>query len=133
MIIRTVDGIAFYAKCLLRIEAEIEDETAPFRISKEGIYCFDDGELARAEAWLQEQGVKCEMDKLPAPENWERTVGVKYSSLEEVRAHIEQGIEPKSLLISRLMERLQAVEARAEAAEAKAARIDALEAQLRQG
>lgn len=122
MIIRTVDGAAFYAKYLLR--AEIEDEAAPFRIEdKKGAYCFDDDDLARAEAYLKGQGIKYEIEKLPAPANWARTVGVKYSSLEEVRAHLEQGTEPESTLVPRLLERLAV-------AEAKAARVDALEDRL---
>lgn len=142
MIIRTVDGVPFYAKYLLR--AEVEDASAPFRINTDGLYCFTDTEMARAEAYLQEKGVKYKIEKLPAPENWDRTVGVKYGSLEEVQAHLEHNTEPKSLLLPRLRERVQAAEVRAEAAEikaqaaeqraiaaeSKAAHIDALEARL---
>ncbi len=118
MIIRTVDGVPFYAKYLLR--AEVEDDSAPFRINGDGLYCFTDTELARAEAYLQEKGVKYKIEKLPAPENWNRTEGVKYGSLEEVQAHVKQGVEPESLTIPRLMERVQAAEEKARVAEAKA-------------
>lgn len=139
MIIRTVDGVAFYAKYLLRAGTEAgtkiegKDEAAPFRIRGEGVYCFDDAELTRAESYLAEHGVEYKLEKLPVPTNWRRTEGVKYASLEEVMAHLEQGIEPESMTIPRLRERMQAAESRAEAAEdkAEAAEIKAQAAEQR--
>ena len=43
--------------------------------------------------------------------------GVKYASRTEMLKHLEQGIEPESMILLRLQERLAAAEARARAAE----------------
>lgn len=60
-----------------------------------------------------EDGGKIEM--LP-DEPPEITKGIKYSSRSEALAHIEKGIEPESMLVPRLQERVRAAEERAAAA-----------------
>jgi hypothetical protein len=121
MQIRTVDGVAHYAKYLLKTKELPEgDPFFRFPSNEEGIVCFTDRDLARAEAWLKERYVEYEIEKQPAPPNWERTEGVIYGNNEEVLAHIKEDIEPESLVIPRLRERVDAAERRAEAAELKA-------------
>lgn len=125
MKICTIDGIAHHAKYLLRAELPKPDRSrlVLFPATDDGIICFTEKEKDRAEAYLKGQGIDYEIEELPAPANWSRTAGVKYASLEEVKAHIQEGIEPESTIIPRLQERLKA-------AEEKAARVDALEARL---
>ena len=122
MQIRTVDGVAHYAKYLLKTK-ELPGGPIHFPACKGGILCFTDRELARAEAWLKEQGIgkdEYKIEELQPPPGFEKTVGVKYASRSEAIAHIEQGIEPESLVLTRLRERVDAAERRAEAAELKA-------------
>ena len=138
------DGTAHHAKYLLHLD---EHDTAkldhylrrssppPFLFILNGdttaspapttiiIYCFTDRELDRAKAYLADRGIsieKHEVEALPAPKNWSRTKGVTYESCEHVTAHIERGVEPDSMAIPRLQERVAAAEARAVEAEAKA-------------
>lgn len=124
MQIRTVDGVAHYAKYLLKTKELPEgDPFFRFPSNEEGIVCFTDRELARAEAWLKEQGIgkdEYKIEELQPPPGFEKTVGVKYASRSEAIAHIEQDIEPESLVLTRLRERVDAAERRAEAAELKA-------------
>jgi hypothetical protein len=124
----TIDGVAYYAKHLLR--AKLPDGPIRFPACEEGIYCFTDRDMDRAQAWLKEQGIEYAVEDLPAPPNWSRTAGVKYMSNEEVLAHIRDGIEPESMIIPRLQERVKVAEERAAAAEKKAARVDLIEARL---
>ena len=121
MRICTIDGVAHYTKYLIRVK-DLPDNNPFFRFpsSEEGLPCFTDRELTRAEAWLKDRGIEYKIERLPAPPNWEWTHGVSYMSNEEVLAHIEQDIEPESLVIPRLRERVDAAERRAEAAELKA-------------
>ena len=124
MRICTVDGVAHYAKYLIRAKELPEgDPFFRFPSNEEGIVCFTDRELARAEAWLKEQGIgkdEYKIEELQPPPGFEKTVGVKYASRSEAIAHIEQDIEPESLVLTRLRERVDAAERRAEAAELKA-------------
>lgn len=118
MKICTIDGIAYYAGWLIR--AELGNRYHPFEADKSGILCFMEKELARAEVWLQEQGITYKIEKLPAPPGFEKTIGINYSSRSEAVRHIQEDVEPKSLTVLRLCERVQAAESRAEAAEDKA-------------
>lgn len=131
MQIRTVDGVAHYAKYLLKTKelpgGPIHFPACP--ACKGGILCFTDRELARAEAWLKEQGIgkdEYKIEELQPPPGFEKTVGVKYASRSEAIAHIEQDIEPESLVLTRLRERVDAAERRAEAAEQKAERAEGM-------
>ena len=130
MRICTVDGVAHYAKYLIRAKELPEgDPFFRFPSNEEGIVCFTDRELARAEAWLKEQGIgkdEYKIEELQPPPGFEKTVGVKYASRSEAIAHIEQDIEPESLVLTRLRERVDAAERRAEAAEQKAERAEGM-------
>ena len=99
MNIRLSDGRARAARYRLRVESlprlSSRTEPPPFYLNGGKAFCFDDRELSRAEAWLKDRGIKYEIEKLSAPANWDLTEGVKYSSIEEVRAHLEQDIEPE--------------------------------------
>lgn len=115
----TIDGVAHYARHLLR--AKLPDGPIRFPACKEGLLCFTDREMERAQAWLKEQGIVYEIEDLPAPPNWSRTEGVIYASNEEVLAHIQDGIEPESMIIPRLQGRVKVAEERVAAAEERAA------------
>lgn len=127
MRICTIDGIAHYAKYLLRVK---EMPSGPIRFpaceeeGSEGFLCFTDRELDRVKAWLKEQSIEYKIEELPAPPGFEKTIGVKYASRSEAITHIEQGTEPESLIIPRLRERVSAAEDRAEQAEQKALRAE---------
>ena len=127
MRICVVDGKAYYAKYLLR--AKLPDGPIRFPACADGMLCFTDRELARAEAWLKEQGIgkdEYKIEELQPPPGFEKTVGVKYASRSEAIAHIEQDIEPESLVLTRLRERVDAAERRAEAAEQKVERAEGM-------
>lgn len=135
MRICTIDGIAHYARWLIRVK--LGNRHHPFDFDESGILCFTEKELERAEAYLKDQGISYKIDELPAPPGFEKTVGVKYASRSEAIRHIQDNVEPESLVIPQLQARLRAAEDKAEAAEAraltaeiKAAKIDQLEARL---
>ena len=137
-LISICDGTAHHAKYLLRLDehdmAKLDPRRTgppPFPLIADGIYCFTDRDLDRAEAYLKERGIeKYTTEALPAPKNWSCTKGVIYESCEHVTAHIEQGIEPDSMVIPQLCARLAEAEARVAAAEAKAAAAEAKIAEL---
>jgi len=115
MRICVVDGKAYYAKYLLR--AKLPDGPIRFPACADGMLCFTDRDLDAAQAWLKGQGIEYEIEELPEPPGFEKTRGVRYSSRTEAIKHIRDGIEPESLTVVRLQERLQA-------AEEKAARLE---------
>lgn len=115
MHIRTVDGTAQYAKWLLRARVSGDH---PFNADQEGVFCFDYRERIAAEERLNKQGTTCQVEELPEPPGFAVTRGIKYASRSEVLAHIEQGIEPESMLIPRLREHLAETRERAANAEA---------------
>ncbi len=121
MRICVVDGKAYYAKHLLR--AKLPEGPIRFPACADGMLCFTDRDLDAAQAWLKGQGIEYEIEELPEPPGFEKTRGVRYSSRTEAIKHIRDGIEPESLTVVRLQERLQA-------AEEKAARVDLLENRL---
>lgn len=121
MRICVVDGKAYYAKHLLR--AKLPDGPIRFPACADGMLCFTDRDLDAAQAWLKGQGIEYEIEELPEPPGFEKTRGVRYSSRTEAIKHIRDGIEPESLTVVRLQERLQA-------AEEKAARVDLFENRL---
>lgn len=77
-------------------------------------------------ALLKKYGIeKYVVEELAEPPKSKITKGVKYGSCEEILAHIQKGVEPKSLEIPRLKERLAAAESQAQAAKAKAETLEA--------
>ena len=86
-------------------------------------YVYTEKERDRLIERLDKQGVEYTVEEYPEPPGFEVTHGIKYASRSEALRHIEQGIEPESLTVVRLQERLQAVEE-------KAARVDLLENRL---
>lgn len=119
MRICTIDGTAHYARHILR--AKLPDGPIRFPACEEGIYCFTDRDLERAQAWLKEQGIEYAVEDLPAPPGFEKTIGTRYSSRTEAIRHIQDGIEPESMIIPRLQERVKVAEERVAAAEERAA------------
>ncbi len=133
MKICTMDGTAHYAKYVFRLQGKLPaaDSSAPiatimpFPFSDEEIYCFTDKDVKRVKGYLQEQGIRYEIEKLPAPPGFEKTIGIKYASRTEALNHIQHNTEPKSLLLPRLVERVQAAEEKARTAEEKARTAEA--------
>lgn len=119
MRICTIDGIAHYARWLIRVK--LGNRHHPFDFDESGILCFTEKELERAEAYLKDQGISYKIDELPAPPGFEKTIGVRYSSRTEAIKHIRDGIEPESMIIPRLQGRVKVAEERVAAAEERAA------------
>ncbi len=124
MRICTIDGIAHYARWLIRVK--LGNRHHPFDFDESGILCFTEKELERAEAYLKDQGISYKIDELPAPPGFEKTVGVKYASRSEAIRHIQDNVEPESLVIPRLRERVVAAEQRAKGAEEKALQAESM-------
>jgi len=107
-----IDGVAYYARWKVGdkyVYTEKERDWLVERMQKEG-------------------GGKVPVEELPEPPGFAVTRNEdgspkKYASRSEAIRHIEQGIEPESMTVVRLQERLQAVEE-------KAARLDLLEKRL---
>lgn len=97
----------------------------PLSVTNEGIPCFSKKELEKVEALLKRRGIDYTVEELPEPPGFSVTRNEdgspkKYASRSEALRHIEQGIEPESMTIPRLRERVVAAEERANIAELKA-------------
>jgi len=103
MRICTIDGVAYYAKYFIQAKLTESRIRLPVDVDEEGIYCYTDQELERVQVWLKNRDIKYSVEELPPPPKWNRTVGVKYMSNEEVLAHVQDNVEPESLTIPRLL------------------------------
>ena len=107
-----IDSVAYYAR---------------WKVGQE--FAYTEKERDRlVERMQKEGGGKVPVEELPEPPGFSVTRNEdgspkKYASRSEAIRHIEQGVEPESMTVVRLQERLQAVEE-------KAARLDLLEKRL---
>lgn len=90
-----------------------------------GEYAYTERERDRLLERLQKEGKEIVVEELPEPPGFSVTRNEdgspkKYASRSEALRHIEQGIEPESMTIPRLQERIVAAEERANIAELKA-------------
>lgn len=104
-----IDGVAYYAR---------------WKVGQE--FAYTEKERDRlVERMQKEGGGKVPVEELPEPPGFSVTRNEdgspkKYASRSEAIRHIEQGVEPESMTIPRLRERVVAAEERANIAELKA-------------
>ena len=113
-----IGNTAYCAKWL--VNADFTDNFL-FYVEPEGVYCYTKQELEKVKHLLSVQGITYQIKDLPEPPGFSVTKGIKYASRSEALAHIEQGIEPESMLIPNLKKQLAAAEGCATNAEAWAA------------
>jgi len=123
MRIAVIGRTAYYAKYLFRLDLESVDKgKLPPWIGLE-IPCYTDDEKRHIEEYLKKNTITYTVDVLPEPPEFKVTRDIegnpiRYKSRTEVMNHILKGIEPESMIVPRLQEKLAAAEERAEKAEA---------------
>lgn len=124
MRVAVVDGAAFFPISEVRaIEVDLtakqmRQSLRPCSIAADGrVYCYSAEEQSRAEAILSAAKISYTVKPIKAiQEHLDKVKGVRFKTPEEVARYLAGEDIPESLLITRLQEKLVAVEQKAEAA-----------------
>ena len=116
------DGEVFFATHIIK-GTEMPHEL-PFQVESEGVICYSEEEAENAKKALDKLGISYTVKQLKTTSGVkEKAKGIKYASRSEAIKHLQEYIEPESMLIPNLIKRLEKAEKRNQELEAEITRV----------